>query len=187
MVRARSLIVRQEGKIEWTLWYWIEVNFPYRRIPNQSYRYFSLKCGLRQVTCFKIVDGKRRESLYRVDKPGKHYLSQVVQINPIGDALWMSCRHHIPLCKMKWKEDLASGYSFHKCITLMGHSSSTPRLKSILKHTQPALLKAVKVEKQGKPEELSQTRRAWGNKKTKCNAVSWNSLRPLLENLVRPK
>ena len=40
-------------------------------------------------------------------------------------------------------------------------------------------------KKQGKPEELSQIRRDCGNKKTKCNVVSWNSLRPLMENLVR--
>ena len=41
-------------------------------------------------------------------------------------------------------------------------------------------------EKQGKPEKLSQTGRDWGNKKTKCNVVSW-SMRPLMKNLVRSK
>lgn len=39
---------------------------------------------------------KEKKSNSGGEKPGKHYLSQVVQVNTTNEVIWMSCRYYIP-------------------------------------------------------------------------------------------
>ena len=80
-----------------------ETNLPCRRIPNKSCRSSLLteiepdslpcKCWVCIATSFqRVQDGKREEkSNLTVQKPDKHYLSQVIKVNIHSDVISIAC------------------------------------------------------------------------------------------------
>lgn len=49
-------------------------------------------CGMDWLTCFQIVSNGKNSN-FRVGKPGKHYISQMIKVNVTSDK---SCWYHAP-------------------------------------------------------------------------------------------
>lgn len=120
---------------------------------------------------------KEKKSNFRVEKPGKYYLGQVIKVN------MMSYECHVEITypdKMEWKEHFSSAVFSPKCIILIMKNSSKLGLENILKNMWLVLIKAIKVTKNKvrlrnchKPEE---TRETW-----KPNAMWYLGLDPKKE------